>query len=147
VFKWACLAVTIILKYAKIGEYITIKESKTSKENVLMVNKAVHGALRNYVEKVKPQDEDFLFASRKGEGPLTIGGVNRLIKQWARAIHLKGNYGAHSLRKTFGFIQRTKYAVGFEVLAKRFNHSSPAITMRYLGIADKEVNGILLNEI
>ena len=130
-FKWACLAVTIILKYAKIGEYITIKESKTSKENVLMVNKAVHGALRNYVEKVKPQDEDFLFASRKGEGPLTIGGVNRLIKQWARAIHLKGNYGAHSLRKTFGFIQRTKYAVGFEVLAKRFNHSSPTITMRY----------------
>jgi integrase len=54
-----------------------------------------------------------------------------LIKQWARAIHLKGNYGAHSLRKTFGFIQRTKYAVGFEVLAKRFNHSSPTITMRY----------------
>ena len=34
-----------------------------------------------------------------------------------------------------------------EVLAKRFNHSNPAVKMRYLAIADKEVNGILLNEI
>jgi len=51
------------------------------------------------------------------------------------------------LRKTFGYIQRTKFKVGFEVLAKRFNHSSPAVIMRYLGITDKEVNGILMNEI
>ena len=36
---------------------------------------------------------------------------------------------------------------GFEVLAKRFNHGSPADTMRYLGIEDKEVNNILMNEI
>jgi hypothetical protein len=49
------------------------------------------------------------------------------------------NYGAHSLRKTWGYIQRTVYGVGFEILCKRFNHSSPAITMRYLGIEDKEV--------
>ncbi len=39
--------------------------------------------------------------------------------------------------KVFGF--------GFEIICKRYNHSSPAITMRYLGIEDKEVNGILLN--
>lgn len=135
------------VKYAKPGEYITIKESKTGKGNVLMVNKSVHGALKNYLEKVKPQDEDFLFASRKGEGPVTTGAVNRIVKQWARAINLKGNYGAHSLRKTFGFIQRTKFGVAFELLTKRFNHSNPSTTMRYLGIADREINGILLNEI
>jgi len=37
--------------------------------------------------------------------------------------------------------------VGFEILCKRFNHSSPAITMRYLGIEDKEVQNILMNEV
>ena len=37
--------------------------------------------------------------------------------------------------------------VGFEISCKRFGHSSPSITMRYLGIDDKEVSGILLNEI
>jgi hypothetical protein len=41
----------------------------------------------------------------------------------------------------------TQFGVGFEVLAKRFNHSYPRITMRYMVITDAEVNGILLNEI
>jgi hypothetical protein len=48
---------------------------------------------------------------------------------------------------TFGYIQKKKYGVGWEVICKRFNHSSPSVTMRYLGIEDKEVNGILMNEI
>ena len=33
------------------------------------------------------------------------------------------------------------------VLCKPFNHSSPAITMRYLGIEDKGVHNILMNEV
>jgi integrase len=135
------------VRYVKEGDYITIKEAKTGKENILMINGTVHKALKNYFEKAAPNDEDFLFASRKTKKPLVIQAVNNMVKRWARAINLKGNYGAHTLRKTFGYVQRTVYKVGFEVLAKRFNHSSPAVTMRYLGIADKEVNGILKNEI
>lgn len=73
--------------------------------------------------------------------------VNAKIKKWCRTLNLKGNYGAHTLRKTFGYIQRTKYGVGFEILCKRFNHSNPAVTMRYLGISDEEVIAILHNEI
>jgi integrase len=65
----------------------------------------------------------------------------------AKAINLKGNYGAHSLRKTWGYIQRTIHGVGFEIIAKRFNHSNPAVTMRYLGIQDKEVHNILMTDI
>ena len=70
-----------------------------------------------------------------------------MIKAWCESINLKGNYGTHTMRKTFGYIQRVKYGVGWELLSKRFNHPSLAITMRYLGIEDKEVNGILMNEI
>ena len=44
-------------------------------------------------------------------------------------------------------IQRMHFGVGFEVLCKRFCHSNPSVTMPYLGIEDKEVRGILLNEI
>ena len=132
----------------KAGDTITIREGKTNKNNVLVVNKAVYKALKNYLDKVKPDDEDYLFASKKAKGsPLKIETVNRLIKEWCKVINLKSNYGAHTLRKTFGYIQRTVYGVGFEVLAKRFNHSSPAVTMRYLGIEDKEIYDILMNEI
>jgi integrase len=64
----------------------------------------------------------------------------QMIRSWTQGINLKGNYGAHTLRKTFGCVQRTRLGVGFETLAKRFNHCSPAITMRYLGIQSQEVH-------
>ena len=132
---------------AKVGDTITIVEGKTNKTNILVVNKTIHKSLQNYFEKVKPKLSDYLFTSRKGEKAITIQCVNNMVKKWTRMINLKGNYGAHSLRKTWGYIQRTIYGVGFEVLCKRFNHSSPAITMRYLGIEDKEVQNILMNEV
>ena len=131
----------------KPGQSINIKEGKTGKQNVLMINKTVWKALKGYFETVNPDDNDFLFAGRRGGAAITIQRVNQMIKAWTRAINLKGNYGAHTLRKTFGYVQRTRFGVGFEILAKRFNHSNPSITMRYLGIHPDEVNGILLNEI
>jgi integrase len=130
----------------KPGDSVNIKEQKTGKENILMVNKAVYKALRSYLNKEKPDDGDYLFPSQKG-GHLEPLAVNKLMKKWTSAINLEGNYGCHTLRKTFGYIQRTKFGVGFEILCKRFGHSNPSITMRYLGIQDKEVNGILMNDI
>ena len=53
---------------------------------------------------------------------MTTGSVTALVKKWCRLINLDGNYGSHTLRKTFGYIQRTKYGVSFEVLCKRYNH-------------------------
>jgi integrase len=137
------------VKSLKPGTSTRILESKTNKFNTLMVNKSVHKALRNYIEKLDPDDEGHLFVSRKGNGPLTIQSVNALVKKWTTAINLNHgrNYGAHTLRKTFGYIQRKKYGVSWEILADRFNHSTPAITRRYLGITKDEVSQILLNEI
>jgi integrase len=135
------------VQHLKVGHHITIRESKTKKDNILVVNKAVYKALRNYLDAVKPDENDFLFVSRTGNKALTVQAVNQLIKQWTRAINLRGNYGAHSLRKTWGYQQRIQFSVGFEVIAKRYNHSNPAVTMRYLGIEDKEIHNTLMNEI
>jgi len=131
----------------KIGETLTIRESKTKKKNILVINKSVYKALRNLFDGNRPYDDDFLFASRKGNQALTVSAVNKMIKKWTGAINLKGNYGAHTLRKTWGYHQRVTFGVGFEIISKRFNHSSPAVTMRYLGIEDKEVHNTLMNEI
>jgi integrase len=135
------------VKGMKVGDTLAIKEGKTGKRNILVMNKSIHKSLQIYLEALKPMDDDWLFASRKGKRSITVQCVNNMVKQWTRAINLNGNYGAHSLRKTWGYVQRTVYGVGFEVLCKRFNHSSPAITMRYLGIEDKEVQNILMNEV
>lgn len=131
----------------KPGQSILIKESKTGKENVLMINKSVYKAVRRYIDQARPAADSYLFESRKTKEPLTIQAVNALVKKWAESINIKGNFGAHTLRKTFGYVQRTEFSVGFEVLAKRYKHSSPAVTMRYLGITADEVNEVLMNEI
>ena len=134
--------------FAKPGQTIQIRESKTGKTNTLSVNREVYKALRGHLEASDHRDDEYLFPSGKcRQKPLTIMAVNRMIKSWCKAINLPGNYGAHSLRKTFGYIQRTHFGVGFELICKRLNHSSPSVTMRYLGIEDKEVLEILTHEI
>jgi integrase len=133
------------IRHLKNGDTIKIRESKTGKTNVLAINKTVFKALRDYLEAENLNDDDYLFKSRKGGRALQSQAVSKLVKKWTSDINLKGNYGAHTLRKTFGYIQRKVFGVGFEIICKRYNHSSPAITMRYLGIEDKEVNGILMN--
>ncbi|MDD3250528.1 MAG: tyrosine-type recombinase/integrase, partial [Smithellaceae bacterium] len=129
----------------KEGDKITIKEGKTGKQNILVINKTVHKVLIQYLMESKLKDDDYLFKSRKGNRPISIQTVNGYLKKWTSEINIKGNYGAHSLRKTWGYFQRKIFGVGFEVLCKRYNHASPAITMRYLGITDREVENILTN--
>ena len=131
----------------KAGDTLQIRESKTGKANVLVINKSVHKALRFYLDEINPDTEDFLFKSRKGGTGINSQTVSVMVKSWTKAINLPGRYGAHTLRKTWGYHQRTAHGVGFEIICKRYSHSSPAITMRYLGIEDKEVHGVLMNEI
>lgn len=73
--------------------------------------------------------------------------VNRMIKGLCKAIGLQWNYGAHTLRKTWGYHMRMTSGKGFEVIAMRFKHSNPTVTMRYLGIEAEEVDQMLLNEV
>ena len=83
--------------HLRVGQHITIRESKTNKDNILVVNKAVFKALKNYLGQGNPADDDFLFASRKGNGALTIQGVNLLVKKWTAVINLRGNYNLESV--------------------------------------------------
>jgi len=140
------------LRYSQVeglkpGAVIKITERKTGKENVLVINNSVYKALQGYIQEVKPAPQDYLFSSRKGKSHISSQSVGRMIRSWAEAINLKGQYGAHTLRKTFGYHQRVTFGAGFEILCKRYNHSSPVVTMRYLGIEDKEIHELLMNEV
>ncbi len=70
------------VRHMKVGDALTIKESKTGKDNILVINKTVYKALRNYLDVFQPDDEGYLFASRKGmkaEPKLLISILIRLI--------------------------------------------------------------------
>ena len=134
---------------AVVGDRIPIKERKTNKENVLIVNAEIHRALARYLEirKVKSPDE-YLFKSRKGRNyPLTTFAVTQMVQRWCDSIGLRINAGAHTLRKTWCYQQRKQYGTSWEVLARRLNHSSPSTTRRYMGVQADEVEEALLREI
>jgi len=137
------------VRYLKPGQVHQIIESKTKKKNMVVINKSVRKAFDNYLAQGDhKEDQDYLFKSQKGHNsPLSVQAVHALIKKWTQAINLKGNYGTHTLRKTWGYQQRVKFGVGFDLIAKRYNHTNPKTTMVYLGIEDKEVHNVLMNEI
>ncbi len=91
----------------KVGGKIYIKEGKTGKKNWIGITPEIHKSLLAYLEALQPSDDDYLFPSRKGDGPLSTTAVNQLIKKWtAEHAKLKGSFGAHTLRKTWGFHKR-----------------------------------------
>ncbi len=62
----------------------------------------------------------------KGNSHIQSQAVSKLVKKWTRAINLRGNYGCHTLRKTFGHPDKTHVGdcsvpgQGFEFLGYRF---------------------------
>ena len=117
-----------------IKDSVLIREQKTGKINELELNRAAKEAIKLYLNSLPGyKTGDYLFASRKGTGPITTRSAHRIIKSTLRELKIKGNFGTHSLRKTFGY-HRYNNGVRLETLQKLFNHSSPAITLRYIGI-------------
>jgi len=135
------------LQGLKIGDTLPIVEEKTGKQNVLMVNKSVFRVFQEYLDAYKPSPDSYVFFSRKGKEHLTVEACNRMVKSWCRAVGLKGNYGTHTLRKTWGYIQHSRFGASSEIICRRFNHSSPRVTMRYLGITSADVETALLRDL
>ena len=126
---------------AVVGDRITVIEKKTKKENVLIINQEIYDAVQRYLTFHKQRvPREYLFKSRKGWNyPLSTYAVTHLVQGWCDEIKLAGNDGAHTLRKTWCYQQRKLYGVSWELLAKRLNHSNPAVTRRYLSIQAEEV--------
>lgn len=136
------------VRYANVGDRITVKEKKTGKSNVFMMNKEIKYALDSYLKTVDAKDDDFLFKSRKGSNaPLSVHAVTKYVKEWCNAIHLHIHAGSHTLRKTWCFQQRIRYGSSWELISRRLAHHSPSITRTYLGIQEEEVEKILMKSI
>src|SRR3989337_4478678 len=78
------------VRHLKENDSTNIQEEKTGKYNILVINKCVYKALRNYLEKVDLDDEDYLFTSRKRKNHLLVPSVNGLLKRWTQSINLQG---------------------------------------------------------
>jgi integrase len=96
---------------------------------------------------IHPIDAQPFFISRRGGGSLTVSSVHRLVKGWCRAINLRGNYGSHTLRKTWGYHQRVTYGQALPVLCEVLGHSTQRQTLTYLCIQAEEIRSVYANEL
>lgn len=124
------------------GCEITLKERKTGKPRRITLNKAAVEAIQNLLKAEDLADHEPLFRSQR-KGKLEVSSVHRLVKGWCRQINLKGNYGSHSLRKTFGYHAR-QAGIDLPTLMVLFNHASQKQTMAYLGIQPEEIKNAYL---
>lgn len=112
--------------------YIELKEQKTGKLKKFRMNSVLRSELENYI--MTKNDDNFVFESLRTSGnPLERTRAYRILNQAAKTAKLKIKMGTHTMRKTFGFhfYQQTKDIALLQVL---FNHSSPSVTLRYIGI-------------
>ena len=78
---------------------------------------------------------------------VTVQTTHRLVKSWCKVINLKGNYGSHTLRKTWGYHQRVTFGVDLPRLMVCFNHSTQRQTLDYLCIQPEEIKDVYENEL
>ena len=125
-------------------EEFTIIEKKTGKKRVLRLNSQLQQHIQECYEHIKPISvKSPILVSQKGT-VFTIQRINVILKEIKRKYRLKvKNFSCHSLRKTFG---RQVYNMNGEnselalvKLMELFNHSSLAITKRYLGLRQEEI--------
>lgn len=131
-----------------VGDSFTLKEKKTGKERRITLNRCVHAAIQTLLATMQDApDSSPLFRSNKTGEALCVPYFSGLVKKWCREINLKGNYSAHSTRKTWGYMMRTVHKVDIETLMTIYNHSSQRITLRYLGIQPSEIKDAYMLEI
>lgn len=115
--------------------YIQLIEKKTGKYKKFPIN-----------AKLKPMLEEFT-QGRSADEPLFMTKFkNRLgrvtayytIRQACEEANLEERFGTHSMRKTFGYHHYKQYK-DVVMLQKIFNHSSPFVTLTYIGIEQEQI--------
>lgn len=121
----------------KIKSHLIIRENKTSKSKRIKIHKELKSMLEDTV--IGKSDSEYLIQSNKkdkfGEAkPISRQRAWGVLKEAANFVGLD-DLGCHSTRKSFGYhyYKKTK---DIALLQNIFNHSSSAITLRYIGITD-----------
>ena len=121
-------------------DFVEIKEKKTKKNKRFPLNPELKVVLEEFV---KDSDLDEPLFITQQHNRLDRNQAYRIISRAAKLLNIPDRIGTHSLRKTFGY-HHYKQFNDIALLQKILNHSSPSITLRYIGI-DQETIDISYN--
>lgn len=119
------------------ADTLTLNEKKTGKRRVIKLNaKALE-----VIERRRKTGDKYLFQAKAKNITRTKPVSRQHVAQAFKDVgtHLNLNLGTHSMRKTRGY-HLHKQGVGIELICKMLNHSNPAVTLRYIGITQDDIN-------
>lgn len=121
------------------GAFLTLREQKTGKHRRILLNDDLRAAIRYYLEYCEwLGPNDLMFESQIKGRPISTVQAYRIIREAGEHFGLDA-IGTHTMRKTFGyhFYKRTKDIATLQLI---LNHSSPRMTMRYIGVIQDEID-------
>ena len=138
------LRISDISDKGKIKDRIRLREKKTNKFKDFPLSNSTKLALKEYLKTREYNENEPLFISRKNKGFLLRQQAYKIINDVAKSVGIKEKIGTHTLRKTFGY---HAYNNGYDItlIQKLFNHSSPGVTLRYIGITQDEMDDVYLS--
>lgn len=142
-----------LVRHLQPGDRFEVKQRKTKKYRSVTLNTAGYQAIQRQVGDLERlalkrrdsrivDDDAFLFTGQRGHEALRVSTLNNMVKDWCRKANLKGNYGSHTLRKTWGFMQRKKQDTPVPLLMQALGHATRRQTMEYLCIQEKEIMNV-----
>jgi len=122
--------------------FVEIREKKTDKYKRFPLNKKLRCLIKEYLKErvinYSLDNEEPLFIGKKHKR-LNRSQVYRFLNSACKKIGITENIGTHTMRKSFGFHFYKQYN-DIVLLQKILNHSSPSITLRYIGISQDEID-------
>jgi len=120
-------------------DYLKINEVKTGKLKRFKINDYLRKEIDQYILNLK--DDDFLFPSRIGKKAISRVMIYKILNETGKKLGLE-NIGTHTMRKTFGYFFY-KQTNDIALLQDLFNHSTPEITLRYIGITQEKLDSFV----
>ena len=128
-----------------------LKEQKTGKRKALPINDNLAEKISMYAMQNGLTDDDYIFFSdREPNNHIKRNRAYQILRHAGEMLDIQ--LSAHTLRKTYGHLQYSTYertdgqqGASLPELMSLFNHSTPEITLRYIGIEQENLDDIVLN--
>lgn len=121
-------------------EVLNLVEGKTKKTRSIKLNSKAQAIIAS--RHLQNPSDEWLFQAKGNRAKAAIKPLDRstVARKFQEIGDIVGiPLGTHSMRKTRGYAMWSD-GVPMEVICKVLNHSTPAVTMRYIGIEKQDIH-------
>ncbi len=135
-------------EHGQVCQRFWIREQKRGKRHEIIINDSIRDALTEYLSTypgITDNPTNFVFFNTRTNNhqeAIKRGQVWKFISAICENVGLQGNFGTHSLRKTWGYHARMS-GVDLALIMHKLNHNSLTYTKRYLGITNEELETVI----